>query len=203
MIAATVISAGTSSRMGYPKALLEFHGRTFLETILDALRAVGVQRRVVVLGPDADKILKHIGLRDVTVLSTERLEAGPIGSIRAAIREVQAHPVDGLLVWPVDMPQVTIATVETLLEQFRGSDRPIVVPEFRGTRGHPIIFGRAVFDELLAAPDAEGARAVVRADAGRVLRVPVDDPAVVKDLNTPEEYQELMKRQDEAGDRSD
>ena len=203
MIAATVISAGTSSRMGYPKALLEFHGRTFLETILDALRAVGVQRRVVVLGPDADKILKHIGLRDVTVLSTERLEAGPIGSIRAAIREVQAHPVDGLLVWPVDMPQVTIATVETLLEQFRGSDRPIVVPEFRGTRGHPIIFGRAVFDELLAAPDAEGARAVVRADAGRVLRVPVDDPAVIKDLNTPEEYQELMKRQDEAGDRSD
>ncbi len=203
MIAATVISAGTSSRMGYPKALLEFHGRTFLETILDALRAVGVQRRVVVLGPDADKILKHIGLRDVTVLSTERLEAGPIGSIRAAIREVQAHPVDGLLVWPVDMPQVTIATVETLLEQFRGSDRPIVVPEFRGTRGHPIIFGRSVFDELLAAPDAEGARAVVRADAGRVLRVPVDDPAVIKDLNTPEEYQELMKRQDEAGDRSD
>ncbi len=203
MIAATVISAGTSSRMGYPKALLEFHGRTFLETILDALRAVGVQRRVVVLGPDADKILKHIGLRDVTVLSTERLEAGPIGSIRAAIREVQAHPVDGLLVWPVDMPQVTIATVETLLEQFRGSDRPIVVPEFRGTRGHPIIFGRAVFDELLAAPDAEGARAVVRADAGRVLRVPVDDPAVVKVLNTPEEYQELMKRLDEAGDRSD
>ncbi len=202
MIAATVISAGTSSRMGYPKALLEFHGCTFLETILEAMLAVGVQRRIVVLGPDADKILKHIDLRDVTVLSTERLEAGPIGSIRAAIREVQAHPVDGLLVWPVDMPQVTIATVETLLEQFRRSDRPMVVPEFEGTRGHPIIFGRAVFDELLAAPDAEGARAVVRADTGRVLRVPVDDPAVAKDLNTPEEYQEFMKRQDEAVDGS-
>ncbi len=196
MIAATVISAGTSSRMGYPKALLEFRGRTFLETILDAMRAVGVQRRVVVLGPDADKILKHIDLRDVTVLSTECLEAGPIGSIRAAIREVQAHPVDGLLVWPVDMPQVTIATLETLLEQFRGSDRPIVVPEFEGTRGHPVIFGRTTFQELLEAPDAEGARSVVRADSGRVVTVSVSDPGVVEDLNTPSEYQRLITRHD-------
>ncbi len=196
MIAATVISAGTSSRMGYPKALLEFHGRTFLETILDAMRAVGVQRRVVVLGPDAGKILKHIDLRDTTVLSTERLDAGPIGSIRAAIREVQAHPVDGLLVWPVDMPQVTIATVETLLERFLTSDRVIAVPEFDGTRGHPVIFGRATFQELLDAPDTEGARSVVRADSSRVLTVSVPDSGVVEDLNTPSEYQRLIARRD-------
>ena len=201
MIAATVISAGTSSRMGFPKALLEFHGRTFLETILDAMRAAGVQRRVVVLGPDADKILKNIDLRDVTVLSTERLEAGPIGSIRAAIREVQAHPVDGLLVWPVDMPQVTIATVETLLERFLNSDRVIAVPEFDGTRGHPVIFGRATFQELLEAPDEEGARSVVRADSGRVVTVPVSDPGVVEDLNTPSEYQRLITRHDGVRER--
>ncbi len=196
MIAATVISAGTSSRMGYPKALLTFHGRTFLETILDAMRAVGVRRRVVVLGPDADKILKHIDLTDETVLSTERLDAGPIGSIRAAIREVQAHPVDGLLVWPVDMPQVTIATVETLLHRFLTSNRVIAVPEFDGTRGHPVIFGRATFQELLDAPDAEGARSVVRADSDRVVTVPVPDPGVVEDLNTPSEYQRLITRHD-------
>lgn len=200
MIAATVLSAGISSRMGYPKALLEFHGRTFLESILDAMRAVGIQRRVVVLGPDADKILAKLDLRDVTVLSTERFEAGPIASIRAAIREVQTHPVDGLLVWPVDMPHVTIATVETLLELFRQTDRVIAVPEFEGKRGHPVIFGRPVFDELLDAPDSEGARAVVRADPDRVLRIPVQDAAVLSDLNTLPHYQELMKREDEARD---
>ncbi len=200
MVAATVLSAGASSRMGFPKALLEFHGRTFLESILDALHAAGIRRRLVVLGSDRDKVLEKHDLRDVTVLTTERFEAGPIGSIRAAVREILAHPVEGLLVWPVDMPHVTIDTVVTLLDRFRGSDRPIVVPEFEGTRGHPIIFGRAVFDELLMAPDAEGAKAVVRADADRVLRVPVDDPAVVKDLNTPEEYEELMNIEDKARD---
>ena len=198
MIAATILSAGASSRMGFPKALLEYHGRTFLQSILDAALAVGIQRRIVVLGSGADKILQKHDLHDVTVVSTEQFEAGPIGSIRAAVREVQSHPVDGILVWPVDMPHVTIATVETLLDGFRSSEAPIAVPVFEGRSGHPVIFGATVFDELLQAPDAEGARTVVRADPDRVIRVPVDDSAVVEDLNTPREYQTLMRREDES-----
>lgn len=197
MIAATILSAGTSSRMGYPKALLEYRGRTFLQSILDAIEAAGIQRRIVVLGPNADKILEKHDLRDVIVAYTKQFEAGPIGSIRAAIHEILSHPVDGLLVWPVDMPHVTIATVETLVDGFRGSAAPIAVPVFQGKGGHPVIFGREVFDELLEASDSDGARAVVRADRGRVVRVPVSDSAVVEDLNTPSEYQRLKQREDE------
>ena len=196
MIAATIISAGASSRMGFPKALLEYHGVTFLQTILDATRAVGIHRRVVIVGHQADKILVKHDLRDVVVLETEQLEAGPIGSIRAAIKEVEPHPVDGILVWPVDMPHVAIATVDALLAGFRSSGRPIVIPAYKGKHGHPVIFGRDVFQELLEAPDSEGARAVVHADPNRVFEVPVDDSAVVEDLNTPVEYQNLMKKED-------
>ncbi len=204
MIAATILSAGTSSRMGYPKALLQYRGRTFLQSILDATEAAGIQRRIVVLGPDADKILETHDLRDVIVVYTKQFEAGPIGSIRAAIHEILSHPVDGLLVWPVDMPHVTIATVETLVDGFRGSAASIAVPVFRGKGGHPVIFGREVFgrevfDELLEASDSDGARAVVRAERDRVVRVPVSDSAVVEDLNTLSEYQRLKKREDEKG----
>lgn len=197
MIAATILSAGASSRMGYPKALLEYRGRTFLQSILDAALAAGIPRRIVVLGPESDKILEKHDLRDITVLSTDDFEAGPIGSIRTAIREVASHPVDGLLVWPVDMPHVTIATVETLLDGFRSSGVPIAVPTFGGRGGHPVIFGKAVFDELLAAPASAGAKSVVRADPDRVARIPVSDSAVVDDLNTPQAYQTLKKREDE------
>lgn len=196
MIAATIISAGASSRMGFPKALLEYHGVTFLQSILDATAAVGVHRRIVVLGHQADKILAKHDLRDVVVLRTERFDAGPIGSIRTAIREVEPHPEDGILVWPVDMPHVAIATVEALLAGFRSSGRAIVIPAYKGKHGHPVIFGREVFQELLQAPDSEGARAVVHADPARVFEVPVDDSAVVEDLNTPGEYQNLMKKED-------
>ncbi len=197
MIAATILSAGDSARMGYPKALLEFRGRTFLESILEASAALGIQRRIVVLGPNGHKILKNHDLRDVTVVTTQEFEAGPIGSIRAAVREIQPHPVDGLLVWPVDMPHVAMATVETLLDAFREVHAPIAVPIFEGKGGHPVIFGRAVFEELLDAPDGEGAKAVVRADPARVLKVEVDDRAVVEDLNTPDEYQTMRRREDE------
>ncbi len=197
MIAATILSAGASARMGYPKALLEFRGRTFLESILDASAALGIQRRIVVLGPNGDKILKNHNLRDITVVWTQEFDAGPIGSIRAAIREIQPHPVDGLLVWPVDMPHVTIATVQTLLDGFSAGRSAIAVPTFEAKGGHPVIFGRAVFEELLDTPNGAGAKAVVRADPGRVLKVEVDDPAVVEDLNTPAEYQTLRRREDE------
>ena len=71
------------------------------------------------------------------------------------------------------------------------------MPTFKGKGGHPVIFGRAAFEELLDTPDGDGAKAVVRADPGRVLKVEVDDPAVVQDLNTPSEYQTMRRREDE------
>jgi molybdenum cofactor cytidylyltransferase len=195
MIAATVLAAGASARMGFPKALLKFHGRTFLATILDATEALGVHRLVVV-GAEADKILSIHDLRDVQVLYNEEMAAGPIGSIRAAVRAVEAHPVDGLLVWPVDFPHVAVDTARTLIDAFKLGTSAIVVPEYEGRRGHPVVFGRAVFGELLDAPDAQGAKVVVRADPSRVLQVPVDDPAVIDRLNTPGAYQDLLRRED-------
>jgi molybdenum cofactor cytidylyltransferase len=183
--------------MGQPKALLTFRGRTFLESVLDAAHAVGVKHPIVVLGDDADKILSTNELQGVTVLRNEEIEAGPIGSIRAAVRHAMNHPVDGMLVWPVDMPHVAISTVEALIDRFRITQLPVVIPVYEGRRGHPALFGRAVFEDLLAAPDDEGARAVVKADPSRVSEVEVDDSAVVEDLNTPEDYEALVRREDE------
>ncbi|UCD23617.1 MAG: nucleotidyltransferase family protein [Gemmatimonadota bacterium] len=195
MITATILAAGTSSRMGFPKALLRFHNRTFLQTILDATEALGVHR-LVVIGPAADNILCAHDLRHVKVSHNLDMDAGPIGSIRAAVQEVWNHPVDGLLVWPVDFPHVAVETARALIDGFKLGSSSIVVPQYRRRRGHPVIFGRAVFDELLAVPDSEGARGVVRANPERVLQISVDDPAVVDHLNTPDAYQDLLRRED-------
>jgi len=181
--------------MGFPKALLRFHNRTFLQTILDATEALGVQR-VVVVGAVSDNILSDHDLHDVKVVRNEDMDAGPIGSIRASVRAVQGHPVDGLLVWPVDFPHVAVETVRVLIDGFKLSKADIVVPQYEERRGHPVIFGRPVFEELLAVPDEEGARGVVRAHRDRVLQVPVGDSAVVDQLNTPEAYQDLLRRED-------
>jgi molybdenum cofactor cytidylyltransferase len=83
------------------------------------------------------------------------------------------------------------------VDAFREKHQRIVVPTHAGRRGHPVLFARAVFDELLTAPNDEGARAVVRKDPTRVLAVPVDDPAVLEDFNTPEDYKQLLRKEDQ------
>ncbi len=195
MIAATILAAGTSARMGFPKALLDFRGKTFLQSILDATEALGVQRYVVV-GPEADKILPKHDLRDVTVLRNADMEAGPIGSIRASVRAAVRHPVDAIVVWPVDLPHVQVETVSKLIDRFRAGQAGIVVPVHGKRRGHPAIFGRTVFQELLSELADEGANAVVRVDPLRVAEVLVDDPAILDSLNTPDAYQDLLRRKD-------
>jgi molybdenum cofactor cytidylyltransferase len=197
MIAAIILAAGASERMGYPKALLPYRGRPFLEGILEACYAAGVEHRVVVLGHHADKILESIDLSGVTVAMNKDLDAGPIGSVWAGLASLSALPVDAVLVWPVDRPHVAVATVESLVDVFRSEHKPIAVPTYRGQRGHPVLFGRAVFAELLGAPRDEGARAVVHRDPARVAEVPVDDAAVLEDFNTPEDYKRLLRKEDE------
>lgn len=194
MIAAIVLAAGESRRMGYPKALLRYRGRTFLESVLQATEAAGIERRVVVVGFDADKILSSHDLSSCTVVRTENQEAGPIGSIRAGIRSVINHPVEAVLVWPVDQPHIAVSTLQALLERFVQTRSAIVLPTHAGRRGHPVLFSREVFDELLWAPDAEGARAVVHARPRRVVEVPVPDSAVVEDIDTQAAYENLIRR---------
>jgi len=197
MIAATVLAAGASKRMGFPKALLEYRGRTFLQSILDATAVLGL-KRCVALGHDADKVLAQHDLRGVIIVMNQEMAAGPIGSIRASIRAIESHPIDALLVWPVDLPHVAVDTAQALIDRFRKHDTPtIVVPEFEGRGGHPVLFGRNVFGELLSVPESVGAKAVVQADRQRVARIPVTDRAVVDSLNTPDAYRELLRHADQ------
>lgn len=202
MLGAIIPAAGASRRMGFPKALLRYRGDSFLGGILRAVDAAGIERRAVVLAPGDLRTPAEVDLTGAHVLLTEDPAAGPIGSIRAGVRWLINHPVDGALVWPVDRPHVRVATIQRLIAGFLEGGGDIAVPEFEGRRGHPVVFGRRTFEELLTAPDQEGARAVVRRVPGRVARVPVDDPAVLEDIDTPEDYRDLVRREDahRAGD---
>jgi len=194
-LAGVVLAAGRSARMGSPKALLDFLGVPFIVRILEALEALEVKTRVVVVGPDAPRILPAIAAHDCMIVENPEPETGPIASLRGALRALQPLLPSGVLVWPVDLPHVRISTVERVMEAYRQDPDQVVVPMFAERRGHPVIWGSGLFAELLEnkAATREGARAVLHDHEGQVVSVPVDDPAVIDQVNTPEDYERLVR----------
>ncbi|MFN2572237.1 MAG: NTP transferase domain-containing protein [Gemmatimonadales bacterium] len=194
-LAGVVLAAGRSARMRSPKALLDFLGLPFAVRILEALEALEVKTRVVVLGPDAPRVRPALAGHDCMIAENLEPETGPIASLRVALRALQPLQPSAVLVWPVDLPHVRVTTVERVMEAHRLTGAAAVVPTFGERRGHPVVWGASLFGELLESPEATrtGARAVLHAHEREVSSVPVDDPAVIDELNTPEDYERLVR----------
>lgn len=194
-LAGVILAAGRSGRMGAPKALLDFRGEPFITRILEAFEALDLKTRVVVLGPDATRVRRAITAHDCLVIENPDVDGGPIVSLRCALAALEPIHPPAALVWPVDLPHVHIATVERLVEMYRRVRPPIVVPTFAGKRGHPVIWDQSLFGELRTSETAtrDGARAIVHAHADEVHPVPVDDPAVTDFINTPADYERLIR----------
>lgn len=194
-LAGVVLAAGRSSRMGYPKALLDFRGEPFIIRVLQALEALDIKHRVVVLGPDAPRIRAALAVHECLIAENPDPDTGPIASLRAALVALRTTRPAAALVWPVDLPHVRMATVERLIEAHERARAAAVVPVFGGRRGHPVIWDHTLFAELETSEAAtrEGARAVLHAHAAEVVGVPVDDPAVLDEINTPADYERLVR----------
>jgi molybdenum cofactor cytidylyltransferase len=185
LLAAVILSAGASSRMGRPKALLPYRESTFLQHLIQVSARPKVDRTRVVLGAGAQEISAQANLDPAIVVLNADWEQGQLSSIIAAIRSLSDTPTDGILLCPVDHPLVSAELVDTLIQTFYASGKLIVVPKYEGSRGHPVILSSALYEELLAAPMDQGARAVVWAHADAVEEVPTDVEGVVLNINDP------------------
>jgi molybdenum cofactor cytidylyltransferase len=196
MIVGIVLSAGESSRMGRPKALLPIEGQTFLERIVAALKKTQVGKIIVVLGHDAENMTREIKHLPVEVLINSDYQLGQLSSLQTAVRHLQSDEhCDGMLVHLVDHPYIDGKLVDLMIQRFYESTKLIVVPRYQGKRGHPVIFSRSLFGELLDAPIEQGAKAVVNAHAKETLEIAAGDEGVTIDIDTPDEYRRHVKAQ--------
>lgn len=194
MIVAVVLSAGESSRMGRPKALLPIDGRTFIEKIVDALEKSSVAKVMVVLGHNADEMIQRIEHLPVEILVNPDYKLGQLSSLQVAVRRLEREPdCDGMLVHLVDHPYVNTELVQTMIKRYEDTGKLIVVPRYNGKRGHPVIFSRKLFSELLAAPVDQGAKAVVNAHRDDTLEIDTEAEGVTVDIDTPELYRQYVK----------
>jgi molybdenum cofactor cytidylyltransferase len=195
MIYGAILASGSSTRMGRAKALLPLPGGggTFVSRIADTLIGGGVDAALVVGKPEDEALRTEVEKLAPLVRYAENPHhaSGQLSSVLAALALVDQPAVRGLLIVPVDMPLIRATTIATLIEAFNASPLPIARVTHRGRHGHPVIFGRAAFDELRTADPAQGARAVVHALP--VLDVDVDDDGVVRDIDTPADYEKLLR----------
>jgi molybdenum cofactor cytidylyltransferase len=185
MLAAVILSGGASRRMGTPKALLPYRGGTFLEHLLKITDHPRIGWRRVVLGADAGAIVAGTEFRADEVVINKNWEAGQLSSIQAGVRNLP-DGTDGILLFLIDHPLISRELVGDLAERFYESGKAIVLPIYKGRRGHPVIFSAGLYQELLSAPLETGARAVVWAHREEVSEMETSEEGCVLNLNDPD-----------------
>jgi len=194
MIAGLTLAAGESSRMGTPKATLAYRGRTFLETIVQTLREAGIERIVVVLGHRAEEIQRQVKIGPAQAIINPYYRTGQTSSLQAGLRALLADELEGVLLCLVDHPAVSAETVRRTMATFRQGGAPVVIPTYQGRRGHPVLIGRQLFDELLRLASDAGADSVIRKYRSGTQFVAVEDEGVVTDVDDPDSYRRLTDK---------
>lgn len=194
MIAGIVLAAGLSRRMGRPKALLRLDGATFLERAVAALAEGGCAPVLVVTGPEEDETAARIAAEarrlGAWTATNPRPGSEQVDSLRVGLTALPAG-VEAAAVLPVDVPLVSAAAVRAVVGAFREEGGVIVRAAAEGRHGHPVLFARAVWPELMAGPLPEGARTVIHADPSRLREVETGDPGVLEDVDTPGDFRRL------------
>ena len=184
---AIVAAAGLSSRMGASKPLLDAGGRTFLARTLASLRGGGADPLIVVVRDMEGSVGREARAGGGTVICNPDPTSGPISSLQAGIRAAPAE-APAVLFCPVDHPLFLPDTVLALLTAFAREAAPIVAPTYEGRRGHPVVFHRDLFPELLEDGLPNGARSVIQRYLPHRIEIPVNDPGILIDVDTPTDY---------------
>jgi len=188
-----ILAAGESSRMGQEKALLTYRGATLLGGAIESLRP-HTEMVVVVAGNNAEAISPVVYAAGAFLIRNPSPERGQLSSLQVGLREVLNRGRDGAIVLLVDRPAAERKTVGQLRQAFLEKSAEgvwAVAPEYSGQHGHPIVVGREMMEAFLKAPATSSARDVKNSLPGRVAYVPVDDPLVAMNVNTPEDYARL------------
>lgn len=188
MISAIILAAGESRRMGQPKMLLPWGNGTVLTRVIAVFREAGVEDILVVTGgarKQVDELVADLGVQTVF---NEAFQTGEmLSSIQCGIRALTCQ-TQAVLIGLGDQPQVQAGSVRKVCEAFVETKSSLVVPSYRMRRGHPWLAARSLWEELLGMEPPQSPRDFLNAHAANIRYVNVDDPNILADLDTPQDY---------------
>jgi molybdenum cofactor cytidylyltransferase len=186
-----VLAAGASTRMGTPKQLLQFRGRSFLRHCVEVAVASVCKPIVVVVGAFAEQMHPEISQLCVVVVENQEWQQGMSASIRVGITALLAicEDIEAVVVVLCDQPFVSSDVINQLVEISRTTDKAIVACEYAGTLGVPALFHRKFFSELMSFKAASGAKQIIKKYPQEVFPLPFAEGAI--DIDTPQDYEAL------------
>ena len=195
-IAAVILAAGNSSRLGQPKQLLQFHGQTLVQRIVDAAEEAGCSPIVVVIGSDKDKVVREVKRTNAVIVENLNWNDGMGTSIRIGVqRLIDIAPNVGAIVLLVcDQPLVDSNTIEQLIALGENTKKAIVASSYAGTLGVPAVFDRSCAEELLALDDGSRAKPFIFSNHERVSEFPFPKGEI--DIDIAADYERLCLSED-------
>lgn len=198
-VAAIVLAAGMSRRMGTPKQLLRIAGKTVLEHTLAKVRESAVDEIVLVLGFAADAVEKEISTEGIKIVRNEDYQQGMGTSLRAGVATVGPNAKAALIVL-ADQPFVQAHTLNQLIE-YHGKAKPqVVIPMYRGFRGNPVLLDRSIFPEVRELSGDVGCRAIFGTHTENIRKLAVNDVGILLDIDSQDDFEMLTKSVGHHGD---
>lgn len=196
-----ILAAGESSRMGRDKALLPWpppaasapSGDTFLSATI-RLFTPYVDIVLVIAGKNAQQLAPIVYASGASLVVNPDPDRGQFSSLQTGLQEVLSRGRDAAMITLVDRPPVRVETIQTLQEAFTRAVRRYkwaVVPEYQGKHGHPILAARELIEAFLKAPDTSSARDIEHANQAQIEYLPLDDPWIAANVDTPQQYEAL------------
>lgn len=192
-VGAVVLAAGTSTRMGRPKQLLPLGGTTLLARAIENVRSAGLVEIVLVLGASAEAIRRQLPrslLEGLKVVVNQAYAQGMASSLREGLSTLDPQTAAALIILG-DQPLVRPQTLRQIISAYHRSRAPIVIPSHHGERGNPVLLGRPVFPEVMALEGDTGCRAVFSRYLNAILKVEVEDPGILLDIDNQDDYDRL------------
>jgi molybdenum cofactor cytidylyltransferase len=191
-IGAVILAAGESSRLGQPKQLIQFRGKTLVRRIVDAAGEAGCSPKVVVIGSDKDKVARELEQTNAVIVENVNWKNGMGTSIRSAVQHLIdiAPNVEAILLLVCDQPFVDSRAIEQLIALREKTKKAVVTSSYAGTLGVPALFDRSCAEELLGLDDADGAKSIILSNHDRVAEFPFPQGKI--DIDTFADYERLI-----------
>jgi molybdenum cofactor cytidylyltransferase len=190
---AIILAAGESRRMGFPKMLLPFRNTTMLENVITNVTGSQIDNALVVLGAERETLTELVKKTSVKYCYNDNYKEGMLSSVKCGFRNLPSG-FEAVLVFQGDQPFILSKNIDRIIEGYRSSDKGIVIPVYNKKRGHPILIDRKYRDYIETLDVSEGLRSLARRFYEDVLEVETDDPGILRDIDTYEEYKKEINQ---------